>query len=179
MAKRTSRTGESADYDGSKPLRSARYERFAVKLAQGMPTPKAWEAAGGTPRSEHSGGSSSRIAARRDVKARVEWLKRDYAEKAAQSAITVDGQLAKLETAYELAVEACNSKAAAEIAMMQAKLAGIYTEGRKLESNTNTNVVIVPATIPSAADWAAGARQVEEARRPPVLTVVPTKTEAS
>jgi phage terminase small subunit len=111
--------------------RTPRQERFAQAIAAGKNGPQASREAGYAANPHAARVNASRRLAKTSVAARVAELQ---AEHAAKNAITVDGQLSKLEEVRLQAIEDRNQSAAVAAIVAENKLCGLIIDKAQVET---------------------------------------------
>ena len=111
------------------PLKDARHEKFAQLRTEGRAQSEAYAGAGFR---SHKG-NAARLAGRPDVRARVEWLKSQAAERTGD---TVTGIVRQLNEARDLAQENGNPAAMVAAIMAKAKVLGLIVNHHQVGIKT-------------------------------------------
>jgi phage terminase small subunit len=128
------------------PLRNAKHERFAQKLAEGKSADAAYKAAGYKADRAHA----SRLAANGRIQGRVAELQ-DAA--AAETQITIESLIKEAADIQKRATKAGQHSAAIAALVAKAKLAGRWME-RAEQKNTNVNYTVSDQPM-TEEEWVA------------------------
>ena len=130
-----------------------RQERFAQAIAAGKNGPQASREAGYAANPHAARVNASRRLAKASVAARVAELQAEYAVK---NAITIDGQLSKLEEVRLQAIEDRNQSAAVAAIVAESKLCGLIIDKAQVEAivrRPSPAPGIETGVIMSEEDW--------------------------